>query len=341
MYFHTNYSYFRDICFFLCGNLFFCVQAQNSQQEFYENSLGMQFVKIPSGDFMMGTDENPDTMQIDYPAYEHKRLLDLSDEAPAHKVTITKPFFMGKHEVTVGQFRQFLELSSYVPESIADGTGGYGYNRNYDPTTTLRNDAFQGRDIKYDWQNPGFTQNDQSPVLNITWNDAVAMAKWLSKKENKNYRLPTEAEWEYSCRAGRDTRYFNGNNPEKLVEVANLFDADKVENWSKWRPYALKAHGGFEFTAPVGSFAPNTFGLYDMIGNAWEWVSDWHEDNYYQKSPMADPQGPPTGNVKVRRGGSWHTWALYARCGFRNWNTPSTRYTLVGMRLLLEANTEH
>lgn len=166
------------------------------------------------------------------------------------------------------------------------------------------------------------------------------MANWLSQKEKKTYRLPTEAEWEYSCRAGSNTRYFNGNSPEKLVEVANLFDSDKVKNWPNLHPYALKGHGGFEFTAPVGSFAPNAFGLYDMIGNAWEWVSDWHEDNYYQKSPLADPQGPPTGNVKVRRGGSWHTWALYARCGFRNWNTPSTRYTLVGMRLVLEIHTK-
>jgi len=340
MYFFLNQNSLKKLCFFLCCCLFLCAHAQNSEKELYENSLGMQFVKIPPGDFMMGSDESPDTLQHDFPGYERERFLKLSDESPVHKVIITKPFFMGKHEVTVGQFRQFLEFSNYAPESIADGTGGYGYNRDYDPSTTRRGDAFEGRDIRYDWSNPGFAQSDQSPVLNITWNDAVAMTQWLSKKENKTYRLPTEAEWEYACRAGTRSRYFNGNDPERLAEIANLFDADTAMNWPKWQPYALKAHDGFEFTSPVGSFTPNAFGLYDMIGNAWEWVSDWHDDNYYEKSPLKDPQGPPTGDVKVRRGGSWHTWALYARCGFRNWNSPATRYTLVGMRLLIEVSTD-
>ena len=86
----------------------------------------------------------------------------------------------------------------------------------------------------------------------------------------------------------------------------------------------------------VGSFRPNAFGLYDMLGNAWEWTADWHEDNYYAKSPFADPQGPANGSVRVRRGGSWHTWSLYTRCSYRNWNSAQTRYTLVGMRLLRE-----
>jgi formylglycine-generating enzyme required for sulfatase activity len=123
-----------------------------------------------------------------------------------------------------------------------------------------------------------------------------------------------------------------------LQKVANVFDADAARNWKKWAGYALAGHDGHAFTAPVGSFAPNAFGLYDMHGNAWEWTADWHDDHYYANSPVDDPKGPPTGSVRVRRGGSWHTWSFYARSSFRNWNSPGTRYTLVGMRLLREAD---
>ena len=301
-----------------------------------ENSLGMKFVWVPAGDFMMGSDETAAQLQPSYPQYDTKRLSDLADEAPVHAVRITRPFFLGQHEVTVGQFRQFLTASGYVPESVADGTGGYGYNPAYDPSKTRRGDAFEGRDPKYAWQNPGFAQTDADPVLNVTWNDAMAMSRWLSQKEGKTYRLPTEAEWEYACRAGTTTRYPSGNDPQSLLQIANTFDADAARNWPAWQPYALQGHDGFAFTAPVGSFKPNAFGLYDMLGNAWEWTADWHDENYYAQSPMADPQGPADGSVRVRRGGSWHTWALYARCSYRNWNSPDTRYTLVGMRLLRE-----
>ena len=98
----------------------------------------------------------------------------------------------------------------------------------------------------------------------------------------------------------------------------------------------LPGNDGYVFTAPVGSYPPNAWGLHDMQGNVWEWVSDWHDESYYAQSPATDPQGPETGSVRVRRGGSWHTWAFYARCSYRNWNSPQTRYTLVGMRLLRE-----
>ena len=249
---------------------------------------------------------------------------------------ITRAFYLGQYEVTVGQFRRFIERSGYVPESIADGTGGYGYNADYDPATTARGDAFEGRNPKYSWTNPGFAQGDDEPVVNITWNDAVAMSAWLSQHEGQHYRLPTEAEWEYACRAGTRTHYYNGDDPQTLSRIGNTFDADTVKNWPRWQQFALAQHDGYAFTAPVGSFAPNAFGLYDMSGNAWEWVSDWYGDTTYAHSPLADPPGPTTGDRRVRRGGSWHTWSLYARCGYRNWNPPESRYTLLGMRLVRE-----
>lgn len=300
----------------------------------------MKLVLAPSGEFMMGSDESPKALAKAYPQYGRERFLDLVDEAPVHKVRITRPFYLGQHEVTVGQFRKFVEASGYKPESEADGTGGYGNNPDYDPEKSERGDAFEGRNPKYSWRNPGFKQGDDHPVVNVTWNDAVAMSKWLSEKEGEKYRLPTEAEWEYAARAGTRTRYHSGNDPQSLLKVANTFAADTMMSWPQWKNHALAGSDGFKFTAPVGSFAPNMLGLYDMHGNVWEWCADWYGDHYYAQSPVNDPPGPASGKVRVRRGGSWHTWSFYARSSYRNWNSPETRYTLVGMRLLREADAD-
>jgi formylglycine-generating enzyme len=334
------------LCLGLAGSLAACTgpalqapQATATAQgpaPVWTNSLGMEFVAVPAGSFWMGSAEPPEALAQAFPLLEQRRFTDLADEAPVHNVRITRPFYLGRHEVTVGQFRQFLAQSGYKPESIADGTGGYGYNAQYDPALTARGDAFEGRDPRYSWNNPGFAQSDNHPVVNVTWNDAQALARWLTEREGVRYRLPTEAEWEYACRAQTRTRYPHGDAPAALTQHANAFDQAAAPLWPRWKQHALPGNDGYAFTAPVGSYAPNAFGLYDMLGNAWEWVSDWHDEGYYAQSPAADPQGPPTGSVRVRRGGSWHTWAFYARCGYRNWNSPETRYTLVGMRLLRE-----
>lgn len=325
----------RTILFLWLSLAASCAWSLDSQ---IQNSLGMKFVLIPPGEFVMGSDESAEALAQDYPQYDRKRFVELSDEGPAHKVRITHPFYLGQYEVTVGEFRRFVEASGYQPESEADGTGGYGYNPDYDPAKSARGDAFEGRNQKYSWRNPGFPQDEHHPVVNVTWNDAVAMCKWLSKTEGHTYRLPTEAEWEYAGRAGTRTRYYSGNDPQSLLRAANVFDAEAAKNWQQWKKFALDEADGFAFTAPVGSFAPNAFGLYDIHGNAWEWTADWHDDRYYSYSPIDDPQGPATGTVRVRRGGSWHTWSFYARSSYRNWNSQDTRYTLVGMRLLRQAD---
>ncbi|MBK6999801.1 MAG: formylglycine-generating enzyme family protein [Rhodoferax sp.] len=309
-------------------------QVSSSQRT---NSLGMRMAHIPAGEFLMGSDESAQSLAKSYPLMEPERLSDLSDEAPVHRVRITKDFYMSQTEVTVGQFRRFLKASGYVPESIADGTGGYGYNPRYDPAKSERGDLFEGRDPRYSWANPGFAQTERHPVVNVTWNDAQALARWLSEKEGRTYRLPTEAEWEYAARAGTRTRYHNGDDPQAQNKVANTFDAGAKRFWPGMQAHALKKRDGYAFTAPVGSFKPNAFGLYDMHGNVWEWTNDLHDATYYSHSPVDDPQGPTDGSVYVRRGGSWHTWALYTRSSYRNWNSPQTRYTLVGIRLVMDA----
>jgi formylglycine-generating enzyme required for sulfatase activity len=296
----------------------------------------MNFVLVPAGNFIMGSEEAPESFARDYPRYDLQRFIALKDEAPAHQVRITRSFYLGQHEVTAGQFRRFVEASGYRSEAETDGTGGYGYDPDYRPETTVRRDAFRGRDPRYSWRDPGFAQGDDHPVVNVTWNDAVALAAWLSEMEGRSYRLPTEAEWEYACRAGVRTRYSSGDDPSALSTVANLFDADAAPLWPHWERYAQPGHDGFVFTAPVGSYAPNAFGVYDMHGNVWEWVADWYAEDYYAHSPVDDPPGPMSGQLRARRGGSWHSWALYARCAMRNLNTPQSRYLLLGIRLAID-----
>ena len=192
------------------------------------NSIGIKLVKIPAGEFMMGNLESIDQLRKDYPQYDEVRF-HLEDESPAHKVRITKPFYMGAYAVTLGQFRQFVEATHYATDgerndaisspanSSRQGPGGYGYNAE---TGKLDED----RNPKHNWRNVGFPQTDNHPVTNVSWNDAMKFCEWLSDKENKTYRLPTEAEWEYACRAGTRTRFWSGDNPESLVKIANSYD---------------------------------------------------------------------------------------------------------------------
>ena len=185
---------------------------------------------------------------------------------------------------------------------------------------------------KYSWRNVGFEQTDEHPVINLSWNDAVAFCKWLSRKEGNTYRLPTEAEWEYACRAGTTTRYYSGDDPEMLAKVGNVADATAKAKFPYWK-WTIKASDGYVFTSPVGSFRPNAFGLYDMHGNAWQWCTDWYGEKYYAASPTDDPSGPDSGEHRVLRGGSWFDGACFTRSATRDWITPFNRHYLTGFRV--------
>ena len=246
------------------------------------------------------------------------------DEHPQHRVRITKPFYLGTYHVTRGQFRQFVEDTGYKTDAEkGEKPGAWGW----DPDKK----AF-GFNEKYSWRNAGFEQTDEHPVVNVSWNDAVAFCKWLSKKEGKTYRLPTEAEWEYACRAGTTTRYYSGDDPETLAKVGNVADAAAKAKFPDWK-YTIKASDGYVFTAPVGKFKPNAFGLYDMHGNAWQWCADWYGAEYYAKSPADDPTGPDSGDDRVLRGGSWDIGPDDARSADRFGYWPSDRVDDTGFRV--------
>ncbi|MEN6458910.1 MAG: CapA family protein [Thermoguttaceae bacterium] len=288
------------------------------------NSVGMKLERIPAGEFMMGATESAEKLVKAFAAY--KRQPDFfADEYPRHRVRITRPFYLGKYEVTVGQFRRFADETGYKTEAERDGTGGWGYNP--------KSGKCEGRDLKYNWRNPGFPQSDEHPVLNITWNDAIAFCQWLSHKEKQDYRLPTEAEWEYAARAGTTTRYVNGDDPDALAKVGNVEDSTGRTTFPHVQELDIPPDGKLRFTVPVGQFPANGFGLCDMHGNVWEWCSDWHADDYYAHSPTNDPKGPASGSVRVRRGGGWNSFPLWARAAMRNWNTPKSRCINLGFRV--------
>jgi WD40 repeat protein/serine/threonine protein kinase len=273
------------------------------------NTIDMSFRLIPPGEFQMGS---PDSET------------DRGDDELQHRVEITQPFYLGAQEVTVGQFRQFVEATRYRTDAEKDGEGGRGWNE-----STGRFES----DVKYNWKNTGFKQTDDHPVGNISWNDAVAFASWLSEIEKHTYRLPTEAEWEFACRAGSATLYSHGDGPEGLAQFGNIADAAFNRRKPDGRDWGIEANDGYVFAAPVGRKQPNTFALSDVHGNVWEWCRDWYGEDYYANSPRNDPTGPSTGTSRVVRGGSWYTKAGSVRSASRNKSTPTHTVSHIGFRV--------
>ena len=208
---------------------------------------------------------------------------------------ITRRFYLGVYPVTKGQFAAFVKDDGYQTEAEQAGH-------------------------KQTWRNPGFDKYDQSdedPVVLVSWNDAVKFCEWLSKKEKKTYQLPTEAQWEYACRAGTRTAYSFGDDPKDLGDYAWYFDNSAFH------------------THPVGGKKPNPWGLYDMHGDILQWCADYYDKNYYGKSPAKDPQNISKADNRVVRGGCWHATARLCRSADRNWTSQNDRTGDYGFRVVL------
>jgi sulfatase modifying factor 1 len=208
-----------------------------------------------------------------------------SDHETQHPVTISKPFYMQTTEVTQGQWKEVMGTEPWKGKSfVKEGT-------NYAATY-------------------------------VSWNDAVAYCKKLSEKEGKTYRLPTEAEWEYACRAWTKTRWSFGDDEMALGYYAwyreNALDIDE------------------KYAHQVGLKNPTTFGLYDMYGNVFEWCHDYFEEDYYKQSPAKDPTGPTSGSSRVLRGGSWNNVSRFSRSARRGRNDADSRSDDFGFRLVRE-----
>jgi formylglycine-generating enzyme required for sulfatase activity len=254
------------------------------------NSIGMKLVPIPAGKFFMGS-----------PSDERGR----KDNEYRHEVHITRPFYLGMHEVTVGQFQAFVDATHYQTEAERSGQGA---------SRRFPNDQWKF-DVQTNWRNPGFAQTAEHPVVCVSWNDAVAFCAWLSKKEGAAYGLPTEAQWEYACRAGTQTRFSSGDEESDLSRCA----------WYAGNA-GLKTH-------PVGEKQANAWGLLDMHGNVAEWCQDWY--GTYEGLELKDPLRTNKGvkDDRVVRGGGWFGTAEGCRAAFRVRSAQSGRIDRIGLRV--------
>ncbi len=215
-----------------------------------------------------------------------------ANEGPVHEVEITRPFYLGAFPVTQAQYQKVMG------------------------------------------SNPSqFSGNPNNPVEQVSWDDAVAFCKKLSEmteeqRKKRLYRLPTEAEWEYSCRGGAISKPFHFG--ASLSSTHANFDGRYPYGGAPVGPYLQR-------TTPVGSYAANAFGLYDMHGNVWEWCIDWFDDAYYNQSPRQDPQGPHSGERRVLRGGSWSYNGRNCRAAYRDGGGPGNRFHDIGFRVLFPA----
>ena len=258
-------------------------QAKRHQEEWAKhlgtsvvttNSVGAKMVLIPPGEFLMGSSD----AQLAAPFVAASSFKDefSKSERPQHRVTLTKPFLMGATEVTIGEFKQFVAATGYQTEAEQSSA---------DP-----------RPLTY--LTPEHVVTDASPVTYLTWNDALAYCGWLSGVEKVRYRLPTEAEWEFACRAGTSTQFSFGDDPT---------DID---------PHALSTATDPGFGRPADERLPNRFGVRGMHGGAFEWCQDVAHAGWYQVSPAIDPSGPGSGSQRMRRGG-YHEHAASARSAAR------------------------
>jgi formylglycine-generating enzyme len=254
-------------------------------------------VFIAGGTFLMGTGDG------------------LAVERPVHQVSL-KSFWIDKYAVTVAQFARFVEATGYKTESEKLGWSGVFDRR-----------AGQWLSVAgADWRHPDGPESSAAlnePVTHVSWNDAMAYAVWAKK------RLPTEAEFEYAARGG-----LAGN----LYSWGNVWRPNGKYMANCWQgnfPVNNTGEDGFTGRAPVGSFPANGYGLYDMTGNVWEWCADWFDENYYQASPRANPQGPAIGQDRVIRGGSWLCSDSYCagfRVAARNHAAPDSGLNNLGFR---------
>ena len=264
------------------------------------------FVKIPAGEFMMGS-----------PDGEAER----EKNETEHRVKLSE-FFMARHEVSVAEFSRFIAEKGDSTDATKDGwsfvykdgkwTQQEGVNWRCDPAGKIR------PLIEY-----------HHPVVHVSWNDVNAYCKWLSSKTGKTFQLPTEAEWEYACRAGTITPFATGSN--LTTDQAN-YDGNY--------PYKGNTRGEFRFTTvPVNYFAPNDWGLYNMHGNVWEWCRDWYGEKYYEacmvQGVVENPENTDeSSSYRVLRGGSWLSNAWFCRSAARDYYPPDYRRSYVGFRLV-------
>jgi sulfatase modifying factor 1 len=282
--------------------------------------INIDLVKVPEGQFLMGSPEDeigyPERLLQIYRKSKKERVRQLkhpSNEDPQHLVKIGQAFYMSKYEITCAQFRKFRPEFRRHPHFVG---------------------ALSGSETKI------VMDQDNQPAC-VSLNDAVDFCKWLTEKTDLNVRLPSEAEWEYACRAETQNRFYWGDSEENAGTYANL--ADKTyEEASPGSAYTLNTNDGNIGLAPVGQYLPNKFGLYDMIGNAPEWVNRIYSESAHSIDPDNKhfDENDEENQRQYCRGGSWQADIINSRCASR-WSIPqdsisNTSQSFIGFRILIE-----
>ncbi|GAA4418983.1 hypothetical protein GCM10023187_52940 [Nibrella viscosa] len=270
-----------------------------------DQPFGPAMVFVRGGTFPMGSNEN-------------------DNEKPIHYVTVSD-FMMGKYEVTVAEFEQFIEATRYLTDAEKEGHSYRWNGKEWE--------KWSGVNWRCDAEGKVRSPIESNhPVIHVSWNDADAYCLWLSRRTGKRYRLPTEAEWEYACGNGSaHTKYSWGNEDPSGTNGGNIADQSGRRKFN-WSGIASNYDDGYATTAPVGSYTPNKLGLFDMSGNIWEWCQDWYGS--YSGSSSVNPQGPGSGTNRVMRGGSWDSGSQYYLSTFRTGHKPAHRGCFVGFRVV-------
>ena len=270
---------------------------------------GAKMVLIPAGEFLMGTDpaEIPELVKLVKQWLPEADASWFEDEMPRHTVSVNA-FYMDAYEVTNAQYKKFVQATGHSEPVGWDIEGD-----------TLK-DGFKP------WENKNYN-GDNQPVVCVSWEDAKAYAEWVGK------RLPTEAEWEKAGRGGlAGKRYVWGDDWPPAKNSGNFTDETSKKAFPNWK--IIDGYDdGYAYTAPVGSYKPNGYGLYDMAGNVWEWCADWYGKSYYANSPKSNPKGPDSGDARVLRGGSWYgAGTSLLRVVARSYYDPALIFNNVGFR---------
>ena len=261
-----------------------------------------ELVSIPAGEYVMGSSPKEKMREL--------------DEEPAHRVRVGSAIAVGKFEVTRAQYAVFVKETGRESKPGCHSTRGGFFHKN--PKAT--------------WQNPGFEQKADEPVICVSWNDAQAYVAWLSKKSMKPYRLLNEAEWEYAARGGSTgRRYWAEADDAATCRFASVADTS-YKSVSPSAPL-FPCSDGFAYTAPVGRFPANAFGLHDMLGNAWEWVEDCWNEGYSGAPDNAVPRVSGACNERVFRGGAWNSNPSTVRTAYRDRESKDERHDNLGFRV--------
>jgi formylglycine-generating enzyme required for sulfatase activity len=289
------------------------------------NSIGMKLVLIPPGTFIMGTSAD-ETRRVEG-EWETRRET-LEPEGPAHTVKISAPFMIGKYEVTVGQFKVFVNETGY--QTVAEKQGwGWVFDKEKRKWIQVQGSS---------WKNPGMQVHDDHPATLVCHKDAEAFCKWLSAKDRRQYFLPTEAQWEYASRGGKEEERFPWGDSYPDGRKLNLADKNSPLPWAD-RTF----DDGWGKLAPVGSYDPNGHYLYDTAGNVWELCSDVYSAKAFENSTSrvsVDPSGPTGGKKRVVKGGNWAFGACIARNGFRFGVGPEESIDVTGFRVAAAADKD-